>query len=106
MGNMGATTVWPLQAMDSSNSTTVAVMDMSGSRLLLRTEVFNPGFTQVELIWGDLSMDPNDPWLWNNTTDSAIFDPHLKDPNVEFNCIAAGTALHGAVRYAQCYFTC
>ena len=102
MGNMWATTVSPLNVQKPGNPIN-ASMAMGGSPLLLQTEVFTPPFAQATLVWATPPLDPNNPDIWADPKAQAkTFDPASGGGD----CIDAGNALNGAVRYAQCLFDC
>lgn len=111
MGNMYATTVTPFNIPKPGISQN-ATMLMGGWPLLLQATgvmenlAFSP---KVKLLWAKPPLDPNDPAIWNNPAAQAkVFDPTYEEGDVpDYGaCANAGTALNGAVRYAQCVFSC
>ena len=106
MGNMGPTTVWPIddQSSDPAKNNIAASMPMGGSPLLLRAALSSaPPLVQVTLVWATPPRDPTDPEIWSDkATPNALFDPAAKGDR----CTDAGNAVNGQVRYAVCSFDC
>ena len=113
MGNMYATTVTPINVQKPGIPLN-ASMTMGGSPLLLQSTGFKNNLANVKLLWAQPPLDPNDPAIWNDPRARAkIFDPASEDPDLDGSatsddggCANAGSALNGAVRYAQCVFPC
>ena len=105
MGNLGPTVVYPLSEQTAGPENNIlAVMPMGGSPLLLRSEMFTPGFSQVEMVWARPPRDAGDQGIWEDEgVGHAMFDPAANDGD---GCIGAGSALGGGVRYAECFFEC
>ena len=110
MGNMYATTVSPIDNQRPGVAIN-ASMIMGGSPLLLRSEMFIPNVATVSLLWARPPMDPNDRRIWlDRDAGVLMFDPAaaagVSNAGYTHTCNDAGSALDGAVRYAQCIFDC
>ena len=109
MGNLGPTAVYPLNEQTAgAENNILAVMPMGGSPLLLRSEMFTPGFSQVEMVWARPPSDAGDKGIWEDEgVGHAMFDPAANDGDGNGDgCVGAGSALGGGVRYAECFFGC
>lgn len=107
MGNMGPTTVWPIDAQSSTTTNINASVPMGGSPLLLQAALASaPPLVQVSFVWATPPLDASDPTIFaKEGVPAAMFDPASKDGG-GYNCVDAGMATGGAVRYAICFFQC
>ena len=107
MGNLYATTMWPIDGAEAPGNNVGASMQMGGSDLLIQAQLSTtPPAAEVQLRW--VLASKKDPWISNAGQDpglpSAIYDPASSGSGD--NCVESGRALDGAVRYVICFFEC
>lgn len=104
MGNLYATTLWPIDAAESPSDNVRAAMLMGGSDLLIQAELTNPPASAVQMRWVLPPGDSTDPGVWQDkTVPTAMYDPAIGSGNT---CTESGSALEGAVRYVICFMSC
>ena len=104
MGNLYATTMWPIDAAESPSNNVGITMLLGGSNLLVQAELSTPPSSTVKLVWVLPPGDSKSPGVWqDNSLPNAMYDPATKGG---FDCSESGSALDGAVRYVICFFDC
>ena len=105
MGNMYATTVSPIDDKKPDHPVN-ASMIMGRWPLLLQAKKNEKNLAKVKLLWTTPPLDPHNPAIWSDRrAQFTTFIPGNSDAGFT-GCADAGSALNGAVRYAQCAFDC